>query len=49
MEKKKFQITLNDRLLLFLERLSRKKGLSKSAIIAIAIEKYYNEEEGTKE
>jgi metal-responsive CopG/Arc/MetJ family transcriptional regulator len=41
----KINITLNPKIKEMLEKLAEEKGLKRSAIIAIAIEKYFREEE----
>ena len=46
MEKHKIQLTMSDVVFEKLNDLCRKKGFSKSILIAIAIEKYYQEEKG---
>lgn len=38
--KKRIQITLNEKVLKRLEEISNEKGISKSAIVSLAIEKF---------
>jgi metal-responsive CopG/Arc/MetJ family transcriptional regulator len=45
MSNDKINITLNPKIKEMLEKLAEEKGLKRSAIIAIAIEKYFREED----
>ncbi len=38
--KKRLQITLTDEQLVILEKMAKEKGFTKSAVIALALEKY---------
>jgi metal-responsive CopG/Arc/MetJ family transcriptional regulator len=42
---KKIQVTLKEKIMKNLESYAEKKGITKSAVIALAVEKYVREEE----
>jgi len=45
---KKYQVSLSPKISEFLEHLAEEKGITKSAIIALALEKYMREEGGNE-
>lgn len=47
-DSKKIQITLSDTAMEKLERLCEEKGVKRSAIIAMAIDKFYREEKSNE-